>query len=312
MRLAATFSIVFWCAAQSASAGLIDTFTRSDVSPVTDSLGTTEAGGFVYVERGNNASGSTVDGTAEISNNKLLITGAQQTTSAAYLNVGGTYLSGYNSADAKVGLDLAFVLTGNAPSGMNLANDNRFNNTFLLMLRSRVGQNFGTGVAEHAGLVAIELDPNGDILVREQRATTGLASVQNLNPFTGAAAVRQPLPGILPTTYGSGSFDVNQNGYLDADEPIHFEAELVGTSLKLFINGLQYGNTATLAQTSVPAGQANGIGLHKNRIGSTFLVGSNLLIDNLQVTPVPEPAALAVSFVGLCLGLASRIRTSRA
>jgi len=306
------FSMSLLCAVHSADAGLIDTFTRTDGAPVTDSLGTSEVGGFAYVERGNNASGSTVDGTAEISNNQLLITGANQTTSAAYLNVGGAYLSGYDSADVKVGLDLAFVLVGNPPSGSNLANDNRFNNTFLLMLRSRVGQNFGTGVAEHAGLVAIELDPNGDILVREQRATTGLVSVLNLNPFTGATAVRQPLPGVLPATYGSGPFDVNQNGYLDADEPIRFEAELIGTSLKLFVNGLQYGNTATLAQTAVAAGQVNGIGLHKNRIGSAFLVGSNILVDNLEVTPVPEPATLASCLGGLAVCLVGRLRIGRA
>ncbi|MGD9634375.1 MAG: hypothetical protein AB7U97_13930, partial [Pirellulales bacterium] len=179
------------------------------------------------------------------------------------------------------------------------------------MLRSRVGQNFGTGVAAHAGLVAIELNPNGDILIREQVPTTGLTFIQNTNPFTGASPVRQPLPGILPANFGSGTFDVNQNGYLEANEPIHFEAELVGTSLKLFINGQQYGNTSTLALTGAAAGQVNGIGLHKNRLGSTLLVGSNILIDNLDVSPVPEPSALSAFVGGLCVCLVRRMRARR-
>lgn len=280
--------------ASSADAALIDSFTRTDVLPVTDSLGATEVDGYDYIERNNNASGSTVDGTAEISNNKLLITGATQTTTAAYLNTGGAYLSGFNAPDVRVGVDLNFVLMGPAPSGTSGANDNRFNNTFLLMLRSRAGQNFGTTVADQAGLLAVELNANGDLQVREQRTSSVLPSVLNINPATGNTAARQPLPGILPANFGSGTFDINQNGYLDANEPIHLDVELVGTSLKVFVNGAQYGGTGTLTQTSAVAGQMNGIGLHKNRLGSTFTVGSNILVDNLDITIIPEPVSLVL------------------
>jgi hypothetical protein len=86
---------------------------------------------------------------------------------------------------------------------------------------------------------------------------------------------------------------------LDADEPIHFAAELQGTLLKIFINGTQYGVNYTVANTSAAAGQINGIGLHKNRIGGTNVVASNILLDNLDVTPVPEPTALFLVLVGL-------------
>jgi hypothetical protein len=100
---------------------------------------------------------------------------------------------------------------------------------------------------------------------------------------------------VLPVNYGSGTFDVNGNGYLDSGETIHLEAKLVGTSLNLYVNGLQYGDPIVLTQTSVVAGQVNGVGLHKNRIGSTLLVGVNPIVDNLFVTSVPEPAGMVLA-----------------
>ncbi len=296
------------CIAQNASAALIDTFTRTDGSTVTDSLGTTEVGGISYLERGNTAGQSIPIGTSEISNNQLLLTGSKQTVAPDPLsNTGGAYLSGTDYPDVRVGADIAFQLVGNAPNGTAGNAGNKFNNTFLLMLRSRSGQNFAAANSIEDGLVAIEFNPNGDLLVREQRGGA-LGSVISRNYFTNASPVREPLPSILPATYGSGSFDVNGNGYLDENEPIHFEALLMGTSLKIFVNGAQYGTDYTLTNSSAAAGQLSGIGLHKNRIGSSNLIVSNILVDNLDVTVVPEPCTLILMGLGLCGNVAIRRR----
>jgi hypothetical protein len=66
------------------------------------------------------------------------------------------------------------------------------------MLRSRSGQSFATNVAIETGLVAIELAPTADLLIREQRPA--LTSVISRNYFSNAAPVREPLPGVLPAT----------------------------------------------------------------------------------------------------------------
>src|SRR5262249_15050090 len=99
-----------------------------------------------------------------------------------------------------------------------------------------------------------------------------------------------PLPGALPATYGHGSLDANHNGYLDADESVNITAELYGTSLQVYLNGLQYGPTFALNSSSAAAGETNGVSLHKNRLGSSggFLsqVASNVLVDNLDVAPL--------------------------
>jgi len=301
-----TCAVLLCLAIAGASQGaMIDTFTRTDASPVTDSLGATEVDGYDYVERGNTAAQSIPIGTAQISNNQLLITGSNQTTTpVSTSNTGGAYLAASNFPDVRVGVDVAFVLVGDAPSGVAGNAANKFNNTFMLMLRSRAAQNFGAASANEDGLVAIEFNPNADLLIREQR-NAALGTVISRNYFTNAAPVREPLAaGLLPATYGSGPFDVNQNGYLEADEPFHLEAELVGTSLKIFVNGQQYGVNYTVTNTGAVAGQLNGIGLHKNRIGGTNIVVSNILIDNLEVTPIPEPATAALaafSLVGLAI-----------
>ena len=284
-------------------AAIIDSFTRSEVSPVTDSLGATEAGGFDYVERGNTAAQSIPTGTAEISNNQLLITGSNQTTTpVATSNSGGAYLSGSDIPDVQIGADIAFALVGPAPNGTAGNAGNKFNNTLLLMLRSRVGQSFAAANAAENGLVAIEFNPNADLLIREQR-NGALTTVISRNYFTNAGPVREPTA-TLPATFGDGSFDINRNGYLDANEPIHFEALLAGTSLKIFINGMQYGVDYAVTHTAAASGQLSGIGLHKNRIGGTNIVVSNILVDNLDIAVVPEPAtgtilALAGAVVGL-------------
>lgn len=298
MKRFVTLVMLSMGAVGTAQAGLIDTFTRTDGGTITDSVGGSEASGYDYIERGNTPGQAIPIGTAEITDNKLLVTGSLQTiTPVAASNTGGVYIDGYDHADVRVAADLAFATVGPGPNGTAGNAGNKFNNTFLLMLRSRSGQSFATNAAIETGLVAIELAPTADLLIREQRPA--LTSVISRNYFSNAAPLREPLPGVLPATYGSGPFDVNQNGYLDAEEPIHFAAELQGTLLKIFINGTQYGVNYTVANTSAAAGQINGIGLHKNRIGGTNVVASNILLDNLDVTPVPEPTALALVLISL-------------
>jgi hypothetical protein len=267
-----------------------DSFARADGADPINSIGAGESGGFSYIERGNTASQAIPLGTAQISNNRLLVTGSQVGTPTNSAT-GGVYLAGIDQADLSLSVDLGFALAGPAPSGVAGSDSNRFNNTALLMLRSREGQNFGSNNPLENGLIAIEIGPNGDLLIREQTGagTSGLSTVQSsFNYFTNASATREPLPGVLPLTWGTGSFDTNQNGYLDGDETVKVRALLDATSLRVFLNDLQYGPTFTLSQTSAAAGQINGVGLHKNRLGSTggFVnqVVSYILLDNLEIS----------------------------
>jgi hypothetical protein len=269
-----------------------DTFARSDAPTITNSLGKAEAGNYTWIERGNTAAQSIPTGTAQLVDGRLRLTGSNQGV-PTNTNTGGAYLSGFDVPDARVSLDLGFELDSVAPSGIAGADSNKFNNTFLLMLRSRPEQNFGNSGALENGLVAIELGPNGDLLIREQTGagSSGLSTIRSsFNYITGAAASRQPLPGQLPGVFGDGTFDTNQNGYIDGDESIHFGAELIGTSLRIYLNGEQYGPTFSLANASAAFDQLNGVGLHKNRLGSSggFLnqVANNVLIDNFRVDPI--------------------------
>jgi hypothetical protein len=130
-------------------------------------------------------------------------------------------------------------------------------------------------------------------LIREQTGSgsSGLTTVRSsFNYITNTAASRQPLPGQLPAVLGDNAFDTNQNGYIDEGESVHFGAELIGTSLRVYLNGEQYGPTFTLSNASAVLDQHNGIGLHKNRLGSTggFLnqVASDVLIDNFRAEAV--------------------------
>lgn len=266
-----------------------DTFSRLDSAPSTNSLGTTEGGGFAYLERGNTASQSIPNGTAHIGDGRLLLTGSGQ-GAPFNSNTGGAYLRDVDQANVTISVDVGFDLAGSAPSGVAGDDSNKFNNTFLLMLRSRDGQNFGSNNALENGLVAIEFGPNGDLQIREQTGSgsSGLSTVRSsFNYFTNAVASRQPLPGVLPATYGPGGFDLNQNGYLDMGESFTLGVELVGQSLTLYVNGVPYGAPLTLIGASAANGQVNGVGLHKNRLGSSggFLdqVVSNIVLDNLTI-----------------------------
>lgn len=105
MRFLAIATALWIAAAQDANAALIDTFTRTDLSPLTDSLSSTESGGFDYVERGNTASQSIPVGTAEVTGgSQLLITGSNQTIApVSSSNTGGAYLSGSDFPSVQVG-----------------------------------------------------------------------------------------------------------------------------------------------------------------------------------------------------------------
>lgn len=311
MKIRLSLTMLAMIAATTVHAAVIDTFTRTDGPDVANSLGQTETGGYSYVERRNFANQSIVQGTAEIRNNQLVLTGEFESTGGQDAT-GGAYLA-TDFADVRVGMDLSFQLVTAAPSGPGGAGGdqhgvqtNQFNNTFLLMLRSRPGGNFGGNSMSDDGSVGIELVPNGALQVRQQ-VGSGAGSLNQLyfgNPVNSDAQTRWPAVddtglSLLPTHYGDGTFDLNGNGYLDADEVIRFEAEIVDTSLKVFVNGLQYGPDLTLARSSALPEWTNGIGFHKNRIGgSTQRVGTDVVIDNLAITAIPEPSSLLLVGLG--------------
>jgi hypothetical protein len=316
-------ALVLLAASSAHAATITDTFTRLDGDIVRNSLGDTETGGYTYVERHNFASNNATNipnGTAEIRDNKLIITGqdpAGQTPAGSPAGsknaTGGAYLP-TDFADVRLGLDLSFNLSAgsNGPSGPGGVNEdehnvatNQFNNTFLMVLRSGLNGNFGANAGIDDGSVGIELVPNGTLQVRQQLTgpPNSLPNVYFGNPLNSNSQSRWPLlddfkQSLLPTHFGNGTFDLNGNGWLDADEVIHFEAEIIDNSLKVFVNGLQYGPNMTLQRLSAPIGALNGIGLHKNRIGgSADRVGTDPVIDNLTITSIPEPSTLLL--VGL-------------
>jgi hypothetical protein len=272
-------------------AAVVDTFARPDGSPVTDSIGQTEVGGFHYVERGNSPTATVANGTAEIAGGELQIYGRLGTLNS---DTGGVFLPGYISPDVTLSADVRFVHSIAAPNNTEeLAND------FFLALRSRSGMNFAATSAGDDGLVAVEFIPNGGVLVRENRNGT-LTTVRSVNFAGTAARSNVRTAGELPATLNDLPFDVDQDGFIDGTEQVRFGVELSGTQLKLFVNGAQFGTTMTLTKTTGLNG--NGVGLHKNRISSAFETASDLYVDNFDLTPVPEPGSLGmVTASGLLL-----------
>ncbi|BBO32828.1 dockerin type I domain-containing protein [Lacipirellula parvula] len=263
---------------------LADSFTRADGSTATNSLGLPETGGYSYVERGNTAAQLIPTGTIQIAGNELRITGSRVGSTPAD-TTGGVYLSGVDASDVNLSMRVGFNVVGAAPSGIAGDESNKFNHNLLLMLRSRSQQNFGSPSSLENGMVAVEFGPNGDLLVREQTGlgASGLSTIANFNYFTGQANAREPVPGALPAAFGSGDFDVNQNGYIDSNERIDFGVELIGRHLQAYVNGLPYGPSLSLANLRAMPGEANGIGLHKNRLGSSFQVFTDVLVDDLDL-----------------------------
>lgn len=283
-----------------APAAVVDTYSRTDGTPVTDSVGQTEVGGLDYIERGNSPSATTVNGTAEISGQELLIYGRQ---GPGVNDTGGVFLPDYNSPDLSLSADVRFAHNIAAPGSTE-----ELANTFFVALRSRSGMNFTTTSADDEGLLAVEIGPNGDILVRENRNGT-LSSVAGAsgNPFSGAGTTRRRNAGALPATFNGVAFDADQDGFIDGDESFRFGIELAGTELKLFVNGAQILSTFTLTETQGLNG--NGLGLHKNRVAAAFETASDVYVDNLDVTPfpIPEPGSFGL-LAGAGLILASRRR----
>jgi hypothetical protein len=277
-------------------ATVVDTFTRADGSPATASVGQTEVGGFNYVERGNSPTATVANGTAAITDGELQVYGRLGTLNS---DTGGVFLSGYNSPDVSLSVDVRFVHGIAAPvSTEELAN------SLFLSLRSRSAMNFTATSAGDDGLLAIEFVPNGGVLVRENRNGT-LTTVRSTNFASTGARSNVRTAGELPATFNGLPFDVDQDGFIDGTEQIHFGAELNGTQLKLFLNGAPFGTAMTLTETAGLNG--NGIGLHKNRISSAFETASDLYLDNLDLASVPEPASLGV-VVASGLFLAGRRR----
>jgi hypothetical protein len=138
---------------------LTDTFSRVDGLPGSNSLGSADVNSYAWRERGNTASQAIPNGTAEVMSGRLRVTGSSEGV-PTNTNTGGAYLAGFNQADVRVSGNVSFEAVSIGPSGIVGADSNKFNNTFLLMLRSRPEQNFGTNSVLENGLVAIELGPN--------------------------------------------------------------------------------------------------------------------------------------------------------
>jgi hypothetical protein len=295
----AAFAATAWAGliAGSAQAAVIDTYTRADGSPVTDSVGGTEAGGFDYVERGNTPSQAIASGTAQIVNNELALYGA---SGPANSNFGGVYLAGYESPDLTISATVRFVHTIAAPTAAE-----ELANTFIFTLRSQAAMNLAATSAGDDGLLDVQIGPNGDVLVRENRNGT-LTQVISQNLITGGATTRRRLaPGALPATFNGLPFDADQDGFIDDGETFSFGANVSGTTLQLFVNGLQVGSNLTLTETAGLNG--SGVGLHKNRISAAFETASDVFADNLDISPVPEPA----SFAALALAAGSVLARGR-
>jgi hypothetical protein len=282
-----------------ARAGVVDTFTRSDGSPVTDSVGQTEVGGFDYVERGNSPTATVANGTAEIAGGELQVYGRLGTMNN---DTGGVYLPGYNAPDVTLSLDVRFVHSIAAPD-----NTQELANSLFIALRSQSSLNFAATSPSDDGLLAIEFISNGGVLVRENRNGT-LTTLRSRNFADTAGRSNVRTAGELPASFNGLPFDVDQDGFLDDAETFRFGAEVSGTQLKLFLNGAQFGPTMTLAETAGLNG--NGIGLHKNRIAFAFETASDLYLDNFDLVPIPEPASLGMVMASGSL-LAGRRRRRR-
>jgi hypothetical protein len=254
-----------------------DTFTRTDGSPATDSIGQTEVGGFDYVERGNSPTATVANGTAQITDGELQVYGRLGSLNS---DTGGVFLSGYDSPDLALFVDMRFVHSIAAPT-----NTQELANSFFIALRSQSSMNFAATSASDDGLLAIEFVSNGGLLERENR-NGALATVRSTN-FAGTGArsnVRTASE--LPATFNGLPFDVDQDGFIDDTETVRFGAELSGTQLKLFLNGAPFGTTMTLTETA----GLNGNGSACTRTGSRLRSRPPVICTSITSTWSPFPS----------------------
>lgn len=313
-----------------AKAVVIDTFTRADdTTNVAQSLGVGDYG-FGLLERGLATSGSAgtiTSGTAQIDNGKLRLTG---NTPGATVNngIGGVYIPGYQAPDVTISARIQF---DNRDASGNVLTDpgsNIMTNYFAFTLRSAAAINItGNITASEIGLLDIDIYANGDIQVREGK-TVG-AAVSAITPASGyfsnyftqsntitrtkltsSAALQRMLsvggqPLDLPTASdGTGT----GNGFIDGNESFVFKAVLAGNSLSTYINDVQVGQYTT-ANTAGAGG--NLIGLSKNRRAAADTAAvADILVDDLNISPVPEPTSIAALGGLSILGLARKRRTN--
>jgi len=275
----------------SASAVVVDTFTRADGGTATNSIGTTEVGGLVYDERvagGQNASDVNA---ASIVDGRLHIHGVGTN------GEGLVYLSGYDSADVTV----SFVAEFTSNIATPVYGTSTARNTLSVFLRADDSDLlFGNGAANdvNSGLIGIEMTNSGGLFIRQRLAAGTLGTVNYTNSFTGTSAggIYQYTAGALGTTLNGLPFDLDDDGQLEAGESFLFTASLSGTTLTVSLNN-QVIFSGAVEQSS--GNGVNGVALRKGRPGS-FTVFSDIYIDNLDISPItiPEPASLGLLGVG--------------
>lgn len=291
-----------------ASAVVVDTFDRADGTD----LGTTEVGGYTYVERHTSiAAPSGLRDTALILDNRLVVPGQQSTDPAVAPNPalygktqGLVYLNGYDSADATVSMRVGFDNQNNAPSATE-----RAASSVGVLFRFAPESIFTStgGAATSTGVLGAEILPNGGVLIREYNGA-GLTSIYAANPFRGDAANDWRFTaGSLGTTFGGQPFDVNDNGILEVGETFDLSLALAGNTITMSINGQELVTRSTLGFTG-GAGSADGVGVYKNLISGSFEIASNIIVDDLNVSPVavPEPTALSLLAAGGLLAMRRR------
>jgi hypothetical protein len=312
-------------AASSAQAVVVDTFDRIDLTGTpANSIGPATNGGvaeYTYSERGNAPSATIPDGTASLTGSELRLTGRQpiggtlNTTGTINNDVGGVYINNAEFADFTASVKIRFEQLIEAPINTGAtAQIQELANVFTFIARSRPDVNFTAATTADAGMLDISVGPNGDLQVREVRVSGTTATLTNIvatgfapNPFTGLANNRRRLtPGVLPATYGGLPFDVDQDGFIDGNESFTFTASLTGTSLSTFINGVQVG-AYTLTQTTGANG--NFLSMHKNRISSAYEAAADILVDDLNLSPIPEPTSTAALGGIAALALTRRRRS---
>ncbi len=269
-KLKGLFSVWVFCllgaTATSAPAEIVDDFTRPD----SDTLGQSKAGSITYVES-NNTGGA--GNTAKIAGERLLITG-----DPAAKQTGRVFLSGYESADLTVSLRGEFKSGKPTP---DYGKDN-VRNTLGVMLRLRQKARFGAGSAndDDSGFVSVEFMNNGQVLVRERQANGTLIGI-------GKKPVYSYTAGSLGAKRNEKPYDVDDDGMLEEGEPFDLSVSLAGTTITVNVNG----TPLFAGATTLTAGKVgNGVALLKGMPSSKYTLTSDLYIDDLEISPLPEKA----------------------